>query len=82
MVEVVSNLAGVPISHYAEIDFEQFVDIVDLIGGIEVTLPVPVSDWENAGLMKPDRIHFTATGYDLLGNLLFNALMDAMKKTR
>ena len=50
MVEVVSNLAGVPISHYAEIDFEQFVDIVDLVGGIEVTLPVPVSDWENAGI--------------------------------
>ncbi len=66
MVEVVSNLAGVPISHYAEIDFEQFVDIVDLIGGIEVTLPVPVSDWENAGIDLPAGTQ-TLCGGDALG---------------
>lgn len=53
MVEVVSKLAGVDINHYAEIDFEQFIQIVDLIGGIEVTLPVPVSDMENAGIDLP-----------------------------
>jgi lysophospholipase L1-like esterase len=52
-------------------------DLFDMMGGSG-----SAADWENAGLMKPDRIHFTATGYDLLGNLLFNALMDAMKKTR
>ena len=66
MVEVVSNLAGVPISHYAEIDFEQFVDIVDLVGGIEVTLPVPVSDWENAGIDLPAGTQ-TLCGGDALG---------------
>ena len=46
MVEVVQEFAGVPISHYAEFDFEGFVAIVDQIGGIDVTLPVPVSDPE------------------------------------
>lgn len=53
MIEVVSKFAGVNISHYAEIDFEQFIKIVDTIGGIEVTLPVPVSDMDNAGIDLP-----------------------------
>ena len=50
MVEVVSEFAGVDISHYAEIDFEQFTSIVDTIGGIEVTLPVDVVDETYAGI--------------------------------
>lgn len=50
MVEVVSDFAGVDISQYAEIDFEQFTSIVDTIGGIEVTLPVDVVDEVYAGI--------------------------------
>ena len=50
MTEVVSEFAGVDISHYAEIDFEQFTSIVDTIGGIEVTLPVDVVDEKYAGI--------------------------------
>lgn len=50
MVEVVSDFAGVDISQYAEIDFEQFTSIVDTIGGIEVTLPVDVVDETWAGI--------------------------------
>jgi len=44
MVSTVADLAGVPISHYAEIDFDAFMGIVDVIGGVEVTLPVDVYD--------------------------------------
>ena len=44
ITEVVSDFAGVEISHYAEIDFEQFTSIVDTIGGVEVTLPKAVHD--------------------------------------
>ena len=33
--------------------------------------------WVNAGYGRPDHIHFTPEGYTILGNLLFNALMDA-----
>jgi LCP family protein required for cell wall assembly len=53
MTQVVSEFAGVDISHYAEIDFEQFTSIVDTLGGIEVTLPVAVSDMEYAGIDLP-----------------------------
>lgn len=44
MTQIVSEFAGVDISHYAEVDFEQLTSIVDTIGGIEVTLPIAVSD--------------------------------------
>ena len=60
MVEVVSEFAGVDISHYAEIDFEQFTSIVDTIGGIEVTLPVDVVDETYAGINLTAGTHHRA----------------------
>lgn len=51
--EVVSEFAGVPISHYAEVDLDRFIAIVDVLGGIEVDLPVPVYDPEYTGLNLP-----------------------------
>ena len=33
--------------------------------------------WEEAGLAQADKIHFTPAGYRLVGDLLFDALMDA-----
>ena len=66
MVQAVSKLAGINIAHYAEIDFEQFINIVDLVGGVEVTLPVAVSDWENAGIDLPAGTQ-TLCGGDALG---------------
>lgn len=50
-VEVVSELAGVPISHYAEIDFDGFRDAVDAVGGITVTVPVEINDPEAGGYL-------------------------------
>lgn len=43
-VDVVSDFAGVPISHYAEIDFDQFASIVDTLGGVEVDVPIDIDD--------------------------------------
>lgn len=33
--------------------------------------------WEEAGLAQADKIHFTPNGYKLVGDLLFDAIMDA-----
>ena len=44
VTRVVSEFAGVPISHYAEVDFDSFCMIVDQIGGITVNVPVDVYD--------------------------------------
>ena len=35
ITEVVSEFAGVPISHYAEVDFDQFIAMVDVSGTVE-----------------------------------------------
>lgn len=47
-VETVSKLAGVGISHYAEVNFDAFCSIVDSIGGVEVDIPIDIDD-EDAG---------------------------------
>ena len=51
--QVISEFAGVPISHYAEIDLDRFISIVDMVGGVTVNLPVPVYDPDYTGLDLP-----------------------------
>ncbi|MDR3052432.1 MAG: LCP family protein [Coriobacteriales bacterium] len=41
-VEAVSKFCGVPISHYVELDFTGVEDLVNLLGGVEVNVPVRV----------------------------------------
>lgn len=43
-VKTVSELAGVPIHHYAEIDFNGFEDVVNSLGGVEVDVPMAIND--------------------------------------
>ncbi len=42
----------------------------DIMGGLG-----SMQDWEKAGLAKKDKVHFTNEGYQLLGDLLYNALI-------
>ena len=51
-VEAVSKLAGVPISHYAEIDFDGFKAMVDSLGGIEIDVPMKIDDWMAGGVVE------------------------------
>ena len=46
-------------------------DQFDIMGGLE-----SMEEWEKANLAKKDKVHFTTEGYRLLGDLLYNALMD------
>jgi LCP family protein required for cell wall assembly len=39
LVETVGDLTGVPINHYARIDFAHVESMVDAVGGVTVTLP-------------------------------------------
>lgn len=43
-VKTVSELAGVPIHHYAEIDFNGFEDVVNALGGVDVDVPMDIND--------------------------------------
>ncbi len=44
VVQTVEDYAGINIDHYAEVDFEALVNIVDGIGGVEVDVPTDVVD--------------------------------------
>lgn len=48
-IKTVSQMAGVPISHYAEINFDGFEDVVDALGGVEVDVPMEINDDEAGG---------------------------------
>lgn len=47
-------------------------DQFEIMGGLK-----SMTQWRDAKLGQRDRIHFTRAGYELLGNLLTNALFDA-----
>ena len=43
-METVEALLGIPIEYYVTVDFQGFIDAVDLIGGIVVDVPEPIDD--------------------------------------
>ena len=46
-------------------------DMYEVMGG-----EGSIRSWEDAGLAKNDRVHFTRAGYTALGDLLFSAMME------
>jgi LCP family protein required for cell wall assembly len=48
-VKLISNMTGVDISHYAEINFDGMVAVIDALGGIEVDVPVEINDPDAGG---------------------------------
>lgn len=46
-------------------------DFFDIMGGLK-----SMKDWEEEGIAQKDKVHFTSAGYALIGDLLFNALME------
>jgi lysophospholipase L1-like esterase len=52
-------------------------DVYDFMGGFNSS---PI--WRDAGLMRSDLIHFTQTGYELLGDMLYNAIIEDYTKNR
>jgi LCP family protein required for cell wall assembly len=52
LVETITDLTGIGIGNYIEINFLGFVDIVDAIGGVELCLDDPIAD-RDAGIDLP-----------------------------
>lgn len=49
-------------------------DQFQLMGGLK-----SMEQWQKAKLAQADRVHFTRTGYQLLGDLFYDALLDAKR---
>ena len=45
-------------------------DQFDIMGGL-----CSMQDWEEAGLAQKDKVHFTSSGYRVIGDLLYNAFI-------
>lgn len=65
MAETVTELTGIPINHYAEIDFEGFAAMVDALGGVWIDVDVEIDDWKAASGVKNREPHIEA-GYQRL----------------
>ncbi|GHT73307.1 hypothetical protein AGMMS50262_04200 [Bacteroidia bacterium] len=51
-------------------------DLFSLMGGLN-----SMRKWQNEGLAKKDKVHFTRSGYILIGDLFYNALINYYKQT-
>jgi lysophospholipase L1-like esterase len=47
-------------------------DLFSVMGGLD-----SVKLWEEQGLAQKDKVHFTKKGYELVGNLFFDAFINA-----
>ena len=52
-------------------------DQFEVMGGLK-----SMNTWYKNGLAQKDRVHFTSAGYQLVGDLFYQALNDALKKNR
>ena len=52
LVNTVQSELGIPISHYVQVDLAGFIDVVDAVGGVEVTIANPAFD-PGSGLDLP-----------------------------
>jgi LCP family protein required for cell wall assembly len=77
--QVISEFAGVPISHYAEVDMDGLAAVVDCIGGIDIELDYDVIDTQYTHLeLKKGKHHLDGAtavkfcrcrhAYDALGD--------------
>ena len=56
--EVISDFAGVPISHYAEVDMDGMAAVIDSVGGIDIDVPMDTKDPHYTGIdLKKGRQH-------------------------
>jgi LCP family protein required for cell wall assembly len=65
LVRTITELTGIPIHHYAQINFQGFVDVVDTLGGVKMYLEEPIQD-DDANVDLPAGC-VTLRGADALG---------------
>lgn len=44
LVKTINELTGIPVNHYAQVNFQGFVDFVDTLGGVQLYLDQPIRD--------------------------------------
>ena len=57
VIKCVSDLCGVKINHYAEINFEGFQAAVNDLGGVDINVPIEINDPEAGGYVPAGQQH-------------------------
>lgn len=65
LIQTVEEYTGIPIDHYVEIDLAGFLELVDVIGGVEVCLEEPLVDADAGADLPAGRQ--VVTGKDAAG---------------
>lgn len=56
VIKTVKQFTGLPITHYAYINFDGFKDMVDAVGGVDVYVPEDIDDLQAANYIKPNAV--------------------------
>ncbi len=59
MIKTVSAFLDAVINHYVVIDFEGFVELIDELGGVDVTIERPLEDPKTGAYISAGNHHFT-----------------------
>ncbi len=62
VAQVVSNMAGVPVTYAMSADFQGFLGLVDGVGGVDVNVPYPMHDSYSGSNFNPGPQHLNGLG--------------------
>lgn len=59
MIETIQNFIGAEINHYVTLDFQGFVDLIDALGGVDITIDRPLVDPKSGANFSLGNHHLT-----------------------
>jgi LCP family protein required for cell wall assembly len=59
MIRTIQEFIGAEINHYVTIDFQGFVDLIDALGGVDITIERPLVDEMSGANLSPGDHHLT-----------------------
>ncbi len=59
MIKTIQDFIGAEINHYVTLDFQGFVDLIDAMGGVDITIDRPLVDPMSGANLSPGDHHLT-----------------------
>jgi len=59
MIRTIQDFIGADINHYVTVDFQGFVELIDAMGGVDITIDRPLVDPNSGANLSPGKHHLT-----------------------
>jgi LCP family protein required for cell wall assembly len=59
MIKTIQEFIGAEINHYVTVDFQGFVELIDAMGGVDITIDRPLVDPNSGANLSPGQHHLT-----------------------